>query len=275
MSAQSSRTGGRGIAILAAVIAVVIVLVLITRPGTPPADKATPAPAAADPIAAAVADADRPAEERARDAGRKPATVLAFFGIRPGMRIYEVAGGGGYYTRLLARIVGPEGHVVVQNSARFWPRLKDRVEPLYAALGNVEPFIGDPADYDGAPESFDVVYVSLIWHHMHYDPQEGEVLPARTVRFLETARRLLKPGGVLAIIEHEAADGTTRAESAAWHRAPRAMTIADVTAHDFDFTGASDVLANPDDDLRNYWREALPKRDSSQRFVLEFVKPAA
>ena len=275
MSASPSKARGRVTAILAAVVAVVIVLVIITRPGTPPTDETAPAPAAADPIAAAIADPDRPAEERARDAGRKPAAVLAFFGIRPGMRVYEIAGGGGYYTRLLSRVVGPEGHVVVQNSERFWPRLKDRVEPLYAALGNVEPFIGDPADYEGEPGSFDVVYVSLIWHHMHYDPDDGEVLPARTVRFLETARRLLKPGGVLAIIEHEAAEGTTRAESAGWHRVPKAMTIADVTAHGFDYVGESDVLANPDDDLRNYWREALPERDSSQRFVLEFVKPAA
>ena len=275
MSAASPKARGRGIAILAAAIAVVIVLVLITRPGPPPADRVASTSGTGDPIAAAIADPDRPAEERARDAGRKPAAVLAFYGVRPGMRIYEVAGGGGYYTRLLSRIVGPGGHVVVQNSERFWPRLKDRVEPLYAALGNVEPFIGDAADFAGAPESMDAVFLFLIWHHMHYDPEEGEVLPARTVRFLETARRLLKPGGVLGVIEHEAADGATRAGSAAWHRAPKAMTIADITAHGFDYAGESDVLANPEDDLRNYWREALPERDSSQRFVLKFVKPAA
>ncbi|MFQ5346470.1 MAG: methyltransferase domain-containing protein [Rhodothalassiaceae bacterium] len=275
MPEPAANRNARGLVVLAAAIAVVIVLVLVTRPGSSPQEATPTATRQADPIAAAIADPSRPEDEQARDAGRKPARILAFYGVTPGMHIYEIAAGSGYYTRLLSHVAGPEGHIVAHSSERFWPRLKDRVEPLYAALGNVEPFIGDPADYAGEPESMDAVFVVLIWHHMHHDPDAGEVLPARTVRFLDTARRLLKPGGVLAIIEHEAADGTTRAESAGWHRAPKRMTIDDVTAHGFELVAESDALANPDDDLRNYWREALPQRDSSQRFVLKFVKPAA
>src|SRR5262245_22712318 len=65
---------------------------------------------------AIVAVPDRSDADRALDAGRHPAEMLAFFGIRPGMRVAEIGAGGGYTTELLARAVGPKGRVYGQNS---------------------------------------------------------------------------------------------------------------------------------------------------------------
>lgn len=223
------------------------------------------------PVGRAVADPGRPESERMRDAGRKPHEVLAFYGVEPGMRLLELGAGAGYYTRILSKAVGPEGAIIAQNSERFWPRLEDDLVPLYEELGNVTAHVGDVTQADIAPGSLDGIFVVLIWHHMHGNDEEG--FPQSSVDFLAKAREWLKPGGYLAIVEHEAAAGTSRSQAAQWHRTPAPMTIADVTAHGFEFAGASDVLANPDDDLRNYWREALPVRDSSQRYVLKFVKP--
>ena len=45
--------------------------------------------------AAAVADTSRPEADLARDAGRKPADVLEFFGIAPGMSVLDLFSGGG------------------------------------------------------------------------------------------------------------------------------------------------------------------------------------
>src|SRR5579872_2007509 len=62
-------------------------------------------------IAAAVADPARPADDRARDALRKPAACLAFARVHPGMSIAELLPGEGYFTRIFSRAVGPKGHV--------------------------------------------------------------------------------------------------------------------------------------------------------------------
>ena len=89
-----------------------------------------PAPSPA--ILAAVADSGRPAEDAARDAGRHPAEILAFAGVRPGDPVVELAPGGGYYTRILARAVGPRGQDLCGG-----------VAALRAAAGRAGPVQGD------------------------------------------------------------------------------------------------------------------------------------
>jgi len=84
--------------------------------GTPPAPSpAAPAASSANkaeavPVsetARAVVDApDRSEADRKLDGGRHPAEMLSFFQIRPGMKVAEIATGGGYTTELLARAVG-------------------------------------------------------------------------------------------------------------------------------------------------------------------------
>src|SRR5690606_14891928 len=66
-------------------------------------------------IAAASAHPDRPAADRERDAHDHPAEVLALLGIAPGMRVLDLHAATGYYTELLARVVGPTGHVIAHN----------------------------------------------------------------------------------------------------------------------------------------------------------------
>ena len=64
-----------------------------------------------DYVAAAVADTHRPDADTKRDASRKPAEVLAFSGVKPGDKVFELLPGGGYFTRLFSKAVGPGGHV--------------------------------------------------------------------------------------------------------------------------------------------------------------------
>ena len=71
---------------------------------------------ASEAIASAVASEARPAADVARDEGRKPDEVLAFFGIEPGMTVLEVFAGGGYYTQILDGVVGSEGRVLTHNN---------------------------------------------------------------------------------------------------------------------------------------------------------------
>jgi len=70
--------------------------------------------AAAKPTAAmlaAVADKARPEADTKRDADRKPAEIVAFAGVKPGDKVAEMMPGGGYFTRIFSKVVGPRGHV--------------------------------------------------------------------------------------------------------------------------------------------------------------------
>src|ERR1700751_1294208 len=80
------------------------------------AETAQTAPSIPAYLGAAVADSARPAEDRQRDAGRKPAETLAFAGVKPGETLIEIAPGKGYYTRLLSAVVGSKGKVNVVTS---------------------------------------------------------------------------------------------------------------------------------------------------------------
>src|SRR6266700_1543747 len=62
-------------------------------------------------ITAALSSTARPPQQMARDAARKPAEVVAFAGIKPGYKIADLAPGDGYFTRILSKITGPQGHV--------------------------------------------------------------------------------------------------------------------------------------------------------------------
>ncbi len=217
----------------------------------------------------------RTEENRARDEDRKPGAVLTFYGVKEGMRIVDIASGGGYFTEILSGAVGPEGQVRAQNTAG--PRINDRIDVLnehYGKFGNITLDIteqGAALPYED--NSVDMLLLSLIIHHLHYDEATGEAMPERSGEIYADVKRVLKPGGVFAIIEHTATPGSSRAQSAAWHRAPEETIKADLTSAGFVFDGAVDIHVNPDDDLQNTWFE-VDLRGKTTRMVHRYVKPA-
>ena len=75
-----------------------------------------------------VASADRPANERELDATRRPAEVMAFYGVKRGDKVADLWAGRGYYTAILSEIVGPEGVVYTVN-----PNSRDEVNQRWKA----------------------------------------------------------------------------------------------------------------------------------------------
>src|SRR5262245_2306495 len=85
--------------------------------------------AAAPDYAAVAAAPDRPDAHRAADAGRKPVQLLAFTGVRPGMKVLDMETSAGYTAELLARVVGPSGKIYAQDSAAVIERfVKDKFD---------------------------------------------------------------------------------------------------------------------------------------------------
>jgi predicted methyltransferase len=149
------------------------------------AERAAPAFAVA-----AVADAGRPAADRDRDANRKPAQVIAFAGVRPGMVVAELDPAGGYYTRILARAVGPKGKVLALVTKGQVARAgaQDALNALAAAYPNVTVLV---VDYTALalPEKVDLVWTTENYHDFHNGPTANIAAVDKAVY------ESLKPGG--------------------------------------------------------------------------------
>lgn len=71
-------------------------------------------------IASAVSAPGRPAEAIALDESRKPAAILSFFGLKSGMHAADLVSGTGYWAEIMARAVGPNGHVIAYQPDQFY-----------------------------------------------------------------------------------------------------------------------------------------------------------
>src|SRR3954465_10414109 len=78
--------------------------------------------------AAIIAAPDRSEADRETDKRRDPVKLLAFTGVRPGMKVLDMGAGGGYSTELMARAAGPSGKVYGQNAPDLGGRAKERIE---------------------------------------------------------------------------------------------------------------------------------------------------
>jgi predicted methyltransferase len=233
-----------------------------------PAQTQTAAP---DPVAAAVASPDRPAADVARDALRRPSDLVRFAGVKPGDRVADIMPGQGYFTRIFARVVGPNGHVfeiVPAELAQVFPPAAAAAKALAAepAYANVTALV-EPTASIAAPEPLDVAWTSDNYHDLYgfFGPQEAAALDAAVFKSL-------KPGGVFVVIDHVAAPGTSATSAKTLHRIDPETVKAQALAAGFTLDAQSDVLRNPSDthDLVVF----SPKiRGRTDQFAFRFIKP--
>ena len=227
-----------------------------------------PAMAAPPDFNSVLADPRRPDADKQRDEARKPAAMLAFAGVRTGKKVMDLIPGGGYFTRLFAVAVGPEGRVFTYWPTEFDDFLKGKAPPV-AAVAAVYPnvsVIHASVNTLVAPEKLDVIWTSQNYH----DLKNGK--EADTALVNKAAFAALKPGGLYIVLDHAAADGSGVRDTTTLHRIDEAAVKAEVTAAGFVFVGASDVLRNPAD-ARNLVVFDPAIRGHTDQFVLKFRKP--
>jgi len=226
-------------------------------------------------VASAVASPVRPATDRSRDPGRKPAELLCFFGMKPGMAAIEFGAGGGYFTELLANAVGPRGRVIAQNPVIFFKLAGDGFAKRYADghLPNVAVVFGRPDLLQLPSNSLDVALFIDTYHDIAFASESGERQPPSTAAALAEARRVLKPGAIFAVVDHRAAPGMARAAAAPLHRIDEATLRADFEKAGFVFDGSSDVLRNPSDDRTKAWFDDPALKDNTDRMVHRYRSP--
>jgi predicted methyltransferase len=228
---------------------------------------AAPVPAT---IATAVSDSARPEADVMHDAERKPAQMLIFAGIKPGMKVMDMIPGGGYFTRLFAKAVGPTGWVYSYQPSEFDQFLKGKPAGIIAVAADYPnvSVIHAPINALVAPEKLDVVWTSQNYHDMH-DPFFA---PADTAIVNKQVYDALKPGGIYIVLDHSAPKDSGLSDTDTLHRIDEAVVKKEVEAAGFKLVGESNVLRNPDDP-----RTALvfdkSIRGHTDQFILKFRKP--
>lgn len=220
--------------------------------------------------AAAIADQDRAEANRKLDEGRMPGAVLAFAGVRPGQAVADYQAGGGYYTELLSRAVGPKGRVYALEQSNFYK--KDDWDKLAAAHPNVVVVVAPANGLSLAPKSVDTLFLHLVYHDLYFVSEKYQHPPMDVPATLRSWFAAVKPGGHVVIVDHAGPAGDPRAVVDKFHRIDPAQVTADMTAAGFVPDGSSDVLRRSEDDhSRNVFDPAI--RGKTDRFVLKFRRP--
>jgi predicted methyltransferase len=228
---------------------------------------AAAAPSIPQYISAAVADGARPAEDKQRDAERKPAETLAFAGVKPGETVIEIAPGRGYYTRLLSAVVGAKGKVYAVTSQ---PKPDAPAPPVQAIsadphYSNVSVSFQRVADLK-LPQGVDLVWTSLNYHDFHNIPDVDVGAINRAVF------AALKPGGTYLVLDHAAEAGSGARDTNTLHRIDEETVKQEVTAAGFKLAAESDALRNKADPHTAKVFDAEIKGHTDQ-FMLKFKKP--
>jgi predicted methyltransferase len=239
--------------------------------GSPLVAKATVQPT----IASAVANtAARTPDNVKLDESRKPAELLQFFGLRPGMHVLDVFGANKYWSEIMAPAIGPRGHVTVWQPTQFLTdKNRGPFEEFAARQKNVS-LISSPFEAPDLPKAkFDFALINLDYHDTYWENADRKVVRQDPNAWLKRLYAAMKPGGTVGVVDHVAnPNDDTRATVEKLHRIDPKVLEADFKRAGFVLAGTSDMLRNAADDHTLLVFD--PKiRGKTDRAVFKFKKP--
>ncbi len=155
-----------------------------------------------------------------RDVHRHPKETVEFFGIQPGMKVAEVSPGAGWYTSILVPLIGPESLIVgLYYSPTMWGQMYDRYtqEMIDERNAHIHDFVPMVSAIDGGARietaafhfggvdsrlygTLDAVTMIRTLHNIMSVENRGSYL----TQALNDVYNLLKPGGIVAVVQHRA-----------------------------------------------------------------------
>jgi predicted methyltransferase len=220
----------------------------------------------------ALENTQRPAADKLRDARRKPAQVLDFLELKPGMHVAEILAAGGYYTELLSRVVGPGGLVYMQNNQKYYEYQTDLAvnERLKnGRLGNVKRWDKELEDLQLPEEQLDAVFLMLVLHDFYW----MSTSPQQVINSIFVS---LKPGGVVGVVDHSAQNGSgisAAKDLHGLHRIDEEYVIEAFAKAGFVLEEQSSLLRNQQDKRDKAFFDSSLTNKATDRFALKFKKP--
>lgn len=231
-------------------------------------------------VLTAMSKPDRLADDIERDSRSKPQAVIPLLNLETGDRVVDIFGSGGYYSELLASVVGESGEAVLHNNSGFeaWGinGLTDRYDGRDP--GNITRHTRSGINLDLGEETLDAALIVMALHDLYvipkrYNGQEYVPVgrPANMDYFLEQVYSGLKPGGRFVIVDHAGDPNSDNETVSELHRIIESFAREEVVARGFRFIESVDALRNPDDSRANIvFDEDIQGR--TDRFVLVFEK---
>ncbi|MEL6752848.1 MAG: methyltransferase, partial [Pseudomonadota bacterium] len=247
---------------------------------------------------------------KARYDARNPVETLAFFEVEPGMTVVEALPGGGWYSKILIPYLGPDGQLIgAHYPDAIWavilpPAMQDGIPEFIARAdgwaGRARDWYGDEgADIqqfklaDGqADENAGTADVVLFIRALHNLNRAEDQLSTMSGS-VSDAYTLLKPGGIVGVVQHRAPEDNADAwASGGAGYLKQSAVIEAFEAAGFELVATSEINANPLDTPTEQdivWRlppslngteEGTPERAAvmaigeSDRMTLKFRKPA-
>lgn len=206
-----------------------------------------------------------------RDELREPGRVLREIGVVAGATVLDIGAGDGYYTEMLSRLVGPEGHVYLQNPAVIYQRFGDETVVTRLAdgrLGNVTRWDHEMTDLQLPESTVDLAFAHLFYHDLFWINEDME-------RVNREIWKSLKPGGRLVIIDHAAPAGSGAEHalnSKGIHRIDGSFVEASLEKEGFELTVKSEILRIPNDDRSLPFFSPELRGKKTDRFFYLFKK---
>jgi len=232
-------------------------------------------------IAQAIAKPGRLAADIERDKRSKPEAIIPLLSLERGDRVVDIFGSGGYYSELLANVVGSDGEVLLHNTGGFkaWGinLLNDRFQSRDP--GNIILHDREIGDLGLGENSLDAAIMVMAYHDLYvvptrYDGQQYVPVgrPPNVEYIMQQVLRGLKPGARLVIVDHAGDTAMSNFDVSELHRIKEAFTQTELERFGFRFVASSNALRNPDDTLQDIvFDEHIQGR--TDRFALAFEKP--
>ena len=215
---------------------------------------------------AALAAPERAAENKERDAARKPIESIQFFSIKTGDTAIDLIAVGGWFTEVLSTAVGPSGKVYAQNPPFLVQAEAEKA--LHDRLGNVEAVHVSLAQA-GLVGTADAAVTALNLHDLYNGYGNNPGSEEIAVDFLKAVYAALEPGGVLGVIDHV---GIAGQDNATLHRILPEQARVVLTKAGFTIEAESALLANPADDHTKFVFDPAIRGHTDQ-FMIRARKP--
>ncbi|HEY4593113.1 MAG TPA: methyltransferase domain-containing protein, partial [Thermoanaerobaculia bacterium] len=155
--------------------------------------------------------------------------VIQAMDLKPGMTVAEIGAGTGFFSRRIAKVVGPQGKVYAED---IQPQMLDLLKQYTAkeGAGNVTPVLGTETDPKLPAHSVDRVLLVDVYHEF----QKPEPM-------LAAIRACLAPGGTVILVEYRL-EGDTAAHINIKHRMSVEQVLSEWTAAGFTLVRRSEEL---------------------------------